>query len=205
MLKFFIDPRRRAEIVLYFGAAFHFLFAAFRLLTGVLYQRLYLDATALFYLLLATNRFVLIRAYRESDARISCAHALRISRKLLLATLAVMLVLMLQTVAGMRSATYPPYIALVSGLYALMSAALAVYELLYAKRLGSPLLSASRTLSLTAAALTAFTFLSDLLFSLSALFVPRVRSALLLSLALALLLFIAWLGRGRRKSSNSFH
>ncbi len=195
VLKILIDPRRRAEIVLYFGAAFHFFFAAFRLFTGVLYQRFYLDATALFYLLLSFNRLVLIRAYREVGEHRYTTRALLISRRVLLLTLGVMLVLMWQTVAGMRSSSYPPYIALVSGLYALASSALAVYELVYAKRLKSSLLSASRTVSLTAAVLSAFTFLTDLFFSVEGLFSPPVRTALLLSLGISLLVFIARLSK----------
>lgn len=191
VLKILIDPRRRAEIVLYFGAAFHFLFGAFRIFTGFLYRRFYLDATALFYLLLAFNRLVLIRAYREEREESNIAHALRISRRVLFLTLPVMLVLMWQTAVGIRSTSYPPYIAFVSGVYALTSAALAVYELVYARRLGSRLLFASRTVSLTAAVLSAFTFVSDLLFSLEPLFSPFTRRVLLLALGASSLVFIA--------------
>lgn len=183
-------PEARAVLFLYGGAVFHFLYALYRLLTGILYRRNHMDAAVIFYLSLAANRFSLILAYKRARASDAVDTALSRSGKLLYITVGCMLLLMGETIAGTRRAPYPRFLLLVSGGYAILAAALALLELLYLKRLGSPLLSASRAVGLASAALSSYTFLGDLLYFLK--LSPAGREVLLLLLGAVILLFLGF-------------
>ncbi|MBQ9736062.1 MAG: hypothetical protein IJV96_04680 [Clostridia bacterium] len=179
------DPRRRAVLVLYGGALFHFLYALFRLMGGVVYRRSLLDAVAVYYLLLALNRLLLILYHRRGEGE---RRAARLSGLLLFVTVALLLILIAQTVSGERRPSTPPLFTVASGIYALLCAALALYELLWADRLACPVLVASRTVSLAAVLLSGFTFLSELLFSLPV--GEHARGVVLISVGAAAILLL---------------
>ena len=191
--RFFCEGETRALLFLYGGAAFHFLYAAFRLFSGAFFRQDHIDVAAIFYLSLAINRLSIIFAYRKRHTPVKITAALSRSGKLLYVTAGCMLLLIADTIAGARRAPFPHFAVFVSGTYAMISAALAIAELFYLKRLGSPLLSASRAVGLASALLSGFTFLEDLLFSFSP-FSEAFRRILLLSVGsfiLLLMLFFA--------------
>ena len=172
------DPHARGAFFLYFGVAFHFLYGSFRLVAGVLYRPFHMDAAAFFYLSLASARLFLLRAYREGEKGAAARYACRLAGRVLFVAVGIMMLLIAETLSGRGRAPYPFYALLVSGGYAITSATLSTLELLYLGRLNSPLLSASRAVSLVSAVLSVFNFLSDIV------------SALVLRLALgALTLF----------------
>ena len=179
------DPRRRAVLVLYGGAAFHLLYAVFRFAGNIAYRRFFFDAAGVYYLLLSFNRLFLIRYHRRREGE---RRAARLSGLLLFATVALLLVLIAQTVSGERRPTTPRLITVASGVYALLCALLAVYELLWADRLGCPVLIASRTVSLAAVLLSGFTFFSELLFTISV--ATPGRTVLLIAVGAAAILFL---------------
>ena len=155
------DPHARGAFFLYFGAAFHFLYGGFRLVTGVLYRPYRVDAAAFFYLTLALSRLFLLRAYREGERGDSARYACRLAGRVLYVAVGIMMLLIVETLAGRGRAPYPFYALLVSGGYAITSATLSALELLYLGRLKSHILSASRAVSLTAAVLSVFNFFTD--------------------------------------------
>ena len=136
------DPGARGAFFLIGGTTFHFLYGSFRLFTGIFYRSYRIDVTAFFYLSLAVSRLFLLRAYRESkeeDETLAC----RLAGRVLFFTVAIMLLLIAETLMTGARVHYPFPALLVSGGYAVTSAGLAIAELLYLKRLKSPLLSAS--------------------------------------------------------------
>lgn len=187
--KILYNPSHRAAVFLYVGGTFHFAYATFRFVTGIFYRQYRVDMMAVFYLLLALNRLFLIRALRKEDIS-ARRYASRASARLLLFTLGVMVLLLLEILSGGKGREYPRYIAFVSGGYAIISATLAIYELVYARRLKSILLTASRTVSLTSALLSAFAFLRDLFFSFFSFLSAEIRFSVLLLLSGAILLFV---------------
>lgn len=185
--RLFFNLRLRSMLFLYGGTAFHFLYALFRLLTGARYRASHVDATALFYLSLALNRFFLILAYRDGKEPLELHLTLRRSGRLLFFTVGIMLVLIVEIIAGGRRSSYPMYIAVISGGYAAGAALLSFLELFYLRRLHSPLLSTSRAVGLASTLLSFYTFLGDLLFYIP--FSEKGRLAFLLLFA-ALFLFV---------------
>lgn len=165
--RFLSDPHVRGAFFLYTGAAFHFLYGSFRLVTGVLYRPYHVDATAFFYLSLALSRLFLLRAYRVGEKGTDARYACRVAGRVLYVAVGIMMLLIAETLSGRGRAPYPFYALLVSGGYALTSASLAVAELLYLGRLRSPLLSASRAVGLSSALLSVFNFLTDVFPSFS--------------------------------------
>ncbi len=159
--RIFRDPHARGAFFLYFGAAFHFLYGGFRLFTGILYRAFRVDATAFFYLSLALSRIVLLRAYRDGERGARRAFACRLAGRVLFVAVGIMMLLIAETLSGRGRAPYPFYALLVSGGYAITSATLSTLELLYLGRLRSPILSASRAVSLASAVLSVFNFLTD--------------------------------------------
>ena len=182
------EPEARGVLFLYGGAVFHFLYAAYRLFTGMLYRKNHLDAAVIFYLSLAFNRLSLIFAYKRRHIAPTVSSALSRSGRLLYVTVGCMLLLIAEVIAGTRRVSYPRFALYISGGYALVATVLAILELLYLGRLKSPLLSASRTVGLASALLSAYTFVGDLLFSLS--FSDEGRVIVLLVLGAVLLLLL---------------
>lgn len=189
------DPHARGVLFLYGGAAFHFLYAVYRLFAGVFYRGEHIDAAFLFYGSLAVNRLSIILAYHKRHAPVHVSSALVRAGRFLFLTAGCMLLLLAETIAGARRPTYPRIAIFVSGGYAMLSTVLAALELLYLKRLGSPLLSASRAVGLASTLLSGFTFLEDLLFSLP-LFSEAAKRVFLLSLGAAILLFVLFFALG---------
>lgn len=193
--RFVRDPRARGAFFLVGGTAFHFLYASFRLFTGILYRTYHVDVTALFYLSLAVARLFLLRAYFENREAEEKNTACRFAGRMLFVTVGVMLLLIGETLSGGARSAYPFYALLVSGGYALTSVGLAIAELWYLKRLKSSLLSASRAVGLASTLLSAFGFASDVLLSVARL-PSAVIDALRLSLGAFTLLFVFCLAVG---------
>lgn len=189
------EPRARGVLFLYGGAAFHFLYAVYRLFAGVFYRGEDIDAAFLFYVSLAVNRLSIILAYHKRHAPVHVSSALVRAGRFLFLTAGCMLLLLAETIAGARRPTYPRIAIFISGGYAILSTVLASLELLYLKRLGSPLLSASRAVGLAATLLSGFTFLEDLLFSFS-FFSEEGRRVVLLSVGAVIFLFVLFLALG---------
>ena len=189
------DVHARGAFFLVGGTAFHFLYASFRLLTGILYRTYHVDVTAFFYLSLAVARLFLLRAYFENREEAEANAACRFAGRMLFVTVGAMLLLIGETLSGGARSAYPFYALLVSGGYAVTSTALAIAELWYLKRLRSPLLTASRAVGLASTLLSAFGFASDVLLSLARL-PTAVIDALRLSLGAFTLLFVFSLAVG---------
>ena len=187
------DPAARGAFFMYGGAAFHFVYAAFRLLAGGLSGVAHLDTAALFYLSLGTCRLFLIGAYRKSEERERVLRALRRVGKLFFFTALLVLLRLASVVAD--GGAYPTGALAVSGGYALVSALLATLELWFYRRLASPVLSASRAVGLSAALLSAYTFLSDVLSAHPAVG-ERARLFLLLVLGAAIVFLHLFLALG---------
>ena len=169
--------------VLYGGTAFHFLYGVFRLVSGAFSYDAYVDTASFFYLQLALNRLVLIRAlHTKAEGAVrgdSVRMALRTSGVLLLLTGVTVFPLVAATVRGERLSSYPRYVVFASAAYAVYSLISALTDIRLLHRAGRPLLSASRAVVLTASAVSAFTFLIDLLFTIKDT-VPSLRRLFIL-------------------------
>ena len=183
------DPHTRAAFFLVGGTAYHFLYGSFRLIASIRSPMRSPDMAAFFYLSLAVSRLFLLRAYREGGEKDA---ACRFSGRVLFVTVGIMLLLLAET-ATLPQMLSPFYVLIVSGGYAVTSVGLTIAELLYLKRLKSPLLSASRAVGLASTLLSSALFISDVVDSVY-LLGDGVKTAVRLivgALALLILLFFA--------------
>ena len=148
--KYLTDARFRAGISLYQGFFINLLYIVMKLTSGIYYRSAWFIALAVYYLLLAVMRFLLVRRLHTQDA----AAELRRYR-----LCGVILLLMNQALAGIvvfmvrqnRGFAYPGLLIYAMAAYAFYAVAIAVVNLVKTRRHQSPVLSAAKAVNLVAA------------------------------------------------------
>ena len=148
--KYLTDARFRAGISLYQGFFINLLYIVMKLASGIYYRSAWFIALAVYYLLLAVMRFLLVRRLHTQDA----AAELRRYR-----LCGVILLLMNQALAGIvvfmvrqnRGFAYPGLLIYAMAAYAFYAVAIAVVNLVKTRRHQSPVLSAAKAVNLVAA------------------------------------------------------
>ncbi len=148
--KYLTDARFRAGISLYQGFFINLLYIVMKLASGIYYRSAWFIALAVYYLLLAVMRFLLVRRLHTQDV----AAELRRYR-----LCGVILLLMNQALAGIvvfmvrqnRGFAYPGLLIYAMAAYAFYAVAIAVVNLVKTRRHQSPVLSAAKAVNLVAA------------------------------------------------------
>lgn len=155
------DIRFRGSCALYSGLASSLFFAAFKLCTALLYRSVWLGAIAAYYAVLALIRALLVRQLRRRPAGETPEQALwrewrgcRRTGWLMLLLTAAMSGMVVQMVRDGQGYAYPGYIIYVTALYAFYTVIMAVVNLVRFRGAGSPLLFASKAVSLAGAAMS---------------------------------------------------
>ncbi len=140
----------RGSVSIYQGMIVDFIYALFRLIVSICYASVWFLSMAIYYLVLGGLRLFLIRSYRYRtvEKEISCYRRTAWLLFLLNLSMGGMILLMIVTDAGY---SYPGYIIYLSALYTFYTMIRAVINLVKFRRLGSPILSASKILNFVAA------------------------------------------------------
>lgn len=148
--RYFSDLSFRGSINIYHGMAVNYIYVVFRIVTGVRYASVWFTSMAVYYFVLGCLRTYLIVAYRRRTPRreYRCYRTTALLLFLLNIPMGGMIVLMVQTNSGF---SYPGYIIYLSALYTFYTMVTAVINLVKFRRLGSPILSASKVLNFIAA------------------------------------------------------
>lgn len=147
------DVAFRAEMSIYPSLCVNLFYAAFKLITGILYSSAWLITLAAYYALLAVMRFLVLTAARKRHS-ITLAGEFRRYRLCgaLLAVmdlaLAGMVVFFVRQEGGYE---YPGVLIYVMAMYAFYAVVTAVVNIVKFRGRGSPALSAAKAISLTAA------------------------------------------------------
>jgi hypothetical protein len=157
--KFFDSVVFRSEISLHQGLIMNLLYVAVKLVTGILYQSVWLIAFGIYYLLLAVMRGNLVHYVHSATAK-----CMKMGEDLegefrRYRVCGIVLVVMNQALACIvvyivhrnQGVTYPGLLIYVMALYAFYSVIMAVINVVKFRRQGSPVLSAAKVISLTAA------------------------------------------------------
>lgn len=136
------DIRFRGACALYGGLASSLFFAAFKLCAAALYRSVWLGAIAAYYALLALIRALLVRQLRRRTGW------------LMLLLTAAMSGMVVQMVRDGQGYDYPGTLIYVTALYAFYTVIMAVVNLVRFRSAGSPLLFASKAVSLAGAAMS---------------------------------------------------
>ena len=144
------DPAFRGSVGLLTGAATDFLYAVFRTVIGIRYASAWFISMAVYYLMLGILRLMLIFGYRRREQVDEMKYYRRTARLLFLLNLPMggMILLTVMTDSGY---TYPGYIIYLSAIYTFYTATMSVVNLIKYRRLGSPVLSAAKTVNFVAA------------------------------------------------------
>ena len=134
------DLAFRGRVSLYQGMTMNLLYAVFRLMTGVRYDSVWFISMSVYYFALG-----LMKAYLAVCRRLSEKRGLEFEERF---PMGIMITLM---IVDNRGFSYPGYVIYLSAVYTFWSAANSVVNLVRFRKLGSPILSASKALNFVAA------------------------------------------------------
>lgn len=152
--RFMGDVRFRTEVSLYQGFFFNLIYIVMKMAAGVYYQSIWFVSLAVYYMLLAVMRFLLLHRGKRKKQREPVVEELHRYR-----LCGIMLLLMNQALAGMvvfmvrqnRGFDYPGSLIYLMALYSFYSVIIAVMNLIKFRKHGSPVLSAAKAVNLVAA------------------------------------------------------
>ena len=150
--RFFSDVRFRTEVNLYVSLFINFLYIAIKLFSGIYYRSVWFIALAVYYILLAVMRFILLHKNKKTVMTMQT----EFKRYRMCG---IMLLLMNQALAGIvifmvhqnKGFDYPGVLIYAMAMYSFYSIITAVMNLVKFRRHGSPLLSAAKVINLVAA------------------------------------------------------
>ena len=148
--KYMTDVRFRAGVSLYQGFFINLLYIAMKLVSGIVYRSTWFIALAVYYILLAVMRFLLVRRLNVQDE----ASELRRYR-----LCGIMLLFMNQALTGIvvfmvqqnRSFDYPGLLIYAMAAYAFYAVTIAIINIVKTRKHKSPILSAAKAINLVAA------------------------------------------------------
>ncbi len=148
--KYMTDVRFRAGVSLVQGFSINLLYIIMKLVSGIVYRSAWFIALAVYYMLLAVMRFLLVRRLNAQDE----AEELRHYR-----LCGIMLLFMNQALAGIvvfmvrhnRGFAYPGLLIYAMAAYSFYAVIVAVINIVKTRRHKSPILSAAKAINLVAA------------------------------------------------------
>lgn len=152
--KYLDDPVFRVEVSLYAGLFINLLYVAVKLASGIYYRSLWFIALSAYYVFLSMTRFLLLHHVRRSAFGKEYESELRRYRLcggMLLALNLALSVIVTLVVVRNQGFAYGGYLIYVMALYAFYTMITSVIHVIRFRKYQSPVLSAAKTINLTAA------------------------------------------------------
>ena len=153
--RYFHENIFRAEAALYRGFFINLLYAGIKMFSGIVYKSMWFATLAVYYVLLAVMRFLLLHHVRQVDElgqdKVSEWKRYRLCGMILLFmnfALSGIVVLVVRENSGFE---YPGMLIYAMAAYAFYAVITAVYNVMKFRKYGSPVLSAAKVINLTAA------------------------------------------------------
>lgn len=150
--RYFREDAFRAEAALYQGFLINLLYAGIKMFSGVIYRSVWFVTLAVYYILLAIMRFALLHYVRKDEkSKNSEWQRYRLCGTILLLmnfALSGIVILVVHQNSGFE---YPGMLIYVMAMYTFYATIMAVRNVIKFRRYGSPILSAAKVISLTAA------------------------------------------------------
>ena len=148
--KYMTNVRFRAGVSLYQGFFVNLLYIVMKLVSGIMYRSLWFIALAVYYILLAVMRFMLVRRLNVQDEAAEL-HRYRLC--------GIMLLFMNQALTGIvvfmvqqnRGFDYPGLLIYAMAAYSFYAVTIAIINIVKTRRHKSPILSAAKAINLVAA------------------------------------------------------
>ncbi|MDE6319367.1 MAG: hypothetical protein K2M22_06635 [Lachnospiraceae bacterium] len=142
----------RAEAALYQGFFINLLYAGIKMFSGIFYRSVWFATLAVYYILLATMRASLLYYVRKDGKnKISEWHKYRLCGISLLFMNIALAGIIVLVIHQNRGFVYPGVLIYVMSMYAFYATITAVWNVVKFRRYGSPVMSAAKVISLTAA------------------------------------------------------
>lgn len=148
----------KGSVSLYQGLLINLFYAGFKFVTSILYGSVWLGAIAVYYVMLCVLRFHLIlnsrREAKLDDRKAKLIHEFRSYRKtgfLMFLLNAAMGGMVFQMIWQNEGYEYPGYVIYLSAMYAFYSFISAIMNLVKFRKVGNPILSASKAISFAGA------------------------------------------------------
>lgn len=151
--RYLTDMSFRGSFGIYQGMAVNFLYAVFRVVTGIMYSSVWFVSMAVYHFLLGVMRAYLCYAFRRRDKNnvmyeYGCYRRTAWFLFLLNIPMGGMILLMVKTNSGF---SYPGYIIYLSALHTFYTMGMSINNLVKYRKLGSPILSAAKVLNFVSA------------------------------------------------------
>lgn len=152
--RYLTDVAFRAEVSLYPSLVINMLYAAMKMVSGILYGSVWFITLSAYYILLAVMRFLLLTSARKRHVKSSIAAEFKRYRicGILLAVMTLALSGMILFIVRQDGGyDYPGVLIYVMAVYAFYAMITAVINIIKFRKHGSPVLSAAKAINLTAA------------------------------------------------------
>ncbi len=156
------DDRRRAEILLDCSFAVNLAYAVLQAITGILARSIWAGTLAFYYLILSGIRFSLLRGRRRASTVVKWRRY-RSSACVMLALNFALLGIHCITLYMEHVISYPGYLIYAMALYTFYAAITAVRNVVRFRAYRDPILSASKALSLSVAAISVYSLQSAMI------------------------------------------
>lgn len=153
--RYWKDDVFRAKAALYQGIAINFLYAGFKLFSGIHYKSLWFATLAIYYLLLAVMRFSLLYHVRREEGngknKISEWRSYRMCGIILLFMNQALVGIIILVIRQNSSFEYPGVLIYIMAIYAFYATITAVRKMVKFRKYQNPVLAAAKIINLTAA------------------------------------------------------
>lgn len=152
--RFVSDAKFRTEVSLYQGFAINLLYIAIKMASGIYYRSLWFISLAVYYILLAVMRFLLLhRRSRENDLLLQKVelHRYRLCGVALLFMNVALAGIVAFMVHQNQGYNYPGMLIYAMAAYSFYAVIIAVVNVIKFRKHGSPILSAAKVINLIAA------------------------------------------------------
>lgn len=150
--RYISDMSFRGGFSIYQGMTVNFLYAVFRIITGIVYSSVWFISVAVYHFVLCGMRAYMVFGYQRKDRGLSyeyrCYNKIAWLLFLLNIPMGGMILLMVRTNSGF---SYPGYVIYISALYTFYTMAMSIVNLVKYRKIGSPVLSAAKVLNFVAA------------------------------------------------------
>ncbi len=152
--RYFQDVRFRTRVSLYMGLFINLLYIGMKLFSGICYRSFWFVSLAVYYLLLAVMRLLLVRREKRKSGRTPMEeeiHRYHLCGIILLVMNQALMGIVVYIVQQNRGFHYPGLLIYAMAAYSFYTIIIAIINLVKYRKHGSPILSAAKAINLVAA------------------------------------------------------
>lgn len=152
--KFIHDTNFRNLIALYLGFIFNIMYIGYKFTIGIVFHSAWLGATAIYYLLLISIRYYLLRNIKRDISYEKKVRVYRLIGILIFLLTIVIAGMSISIITGHKTISYPGHIIYVVALYTFYNFVTAIFNLVKYRKMYNPIFSSVKIISLVTACMS---------------------------------------------------